>query len=118
MAMEGKDKVILTVIMMLWWSAVNCMTFDSTVAQDGSGDYKTITEALNAAPKMSSKTYFIHVKKGNYNENITIPNEKPNIALVGDGMDATVITASKSSKGYPTPNTATLGKFINRIFNL
>ncbi|KAH0770993.1 hypothetical protein KY290_014974 [Solanum tuberosum] len=108
MAMEGKDKVILTVIVMLWWSAVNCMTFDSTVAQDGSGDYKTITEALNAAPKMSSKTYFIHVKKGLYNENITIPNDKPNIALVGDGMDATVITASKSSKGYPTPNTATL----------
>ncbi|KAH0700163.1 hypothetical protein KY284_014378 [Solanum tuberosum] len=108
MAMEGKDKVILTVIVMLWWSVVNCMTFDSTVAQDGSGDYKTITEALNAAPKMSSKTYFIHVKKGNYNENITIPNDKPNIALVGDGMDATVITASKSSKEYPTPYTATL----------
>nr|XP_025884904.1 probable pectinesterase/pectinesterase inhibitor 32 [Solanum lycopersicum] len=84
MSMEGKERVILTIIMMLWWGAGNCTAFDSTVAQDGSGDYKTITEAVIAAPKMSTKTYFIHVKKGTYNENVTIPNEKPNIALVGD----------------------------------
>ncbi|XP_055803608.1 probable pectinesterase 30 [Solanum dulcamara] len=108
MEMEGKTIVISTIMVMLWWSAVNCMTFDSTVAQDGSGKYKTITEALNAAPINSSKQYFIHVKKGIYNENVTIPNDKTNIALVGDGMGITIITASKSSKGFPTPNTATL----------
>uniref|UniRef100_A0A3Q7F8X6 Pectinesterase n=1 Tax=Solanum lycopersicum TaxID=4081 RepID=A0A3Q7F8X6_SOLLC len=108
MSMEGKERVILTIIMMLWWGAGNCTAFDSTVAQDGSGDYKTITEAVIAAPKMSTKTYFIHVKKGTYNENVTIPNEKPNIALVGDGMGVTIISANKNSKQYRTPYTATL----------
>ena len=66
---------------------------------------------------------FIHVKKGTYNENITIPNEKPNIALVGDGMGVTIISANKNSKQYRTPHTATLGKSmhnnnnINCVFN-
>ncbi|XP_060193820.1 pectinesterase-like [Lycium barbarum] len=105
--MEGKEVVIFTTVLTLWWSAGNC--YDSVVAKDGSGDYKTIAEALIAAPNMSSKPYFIHVKEGTYNENITIPSNKTNISLVGDGMGVTIISANKSSSmGLETDNTATL----------
>lgn len=110
--MEGKEMVILTILVMLWWSRGNCLTFNVTVAQDGSGNYKTISEAVNAAPMMSARHYFILVKQGIYNENVTIPKYKTNIALVGADTRKTIITASKSSGGYPTPNTATLGKYI------
>ncbi|XP_059294787.1 putative pectinesterase/pectinesterase inhibitor 38 [Lycium ferocissimum] len=107
--MEGKEVGIFTVMLLLWWSVGSCVIFDSTVAKDGSGNYKTITEALHAAPKQSKKSYFIHVKAGVYHENVTVPTDKTNIALVGDGMGVTIIAASKSEKkGFATPNTATL----------
>ncbi|CAN4078739.1 unnamed protein product [Withania somnifera] len=109
--MEGKEMVIFTIMVMLWWSVGNCLKFDSTVAKDGSGKYKTIAQALDAAPKNSSKTYFIHVKRGIYDENITISSDQTNIGLVGDGMGVTIITARKSSKRFPTPYTATLGVY-------
>ncbi|KAM3285717.1 pectinesterase [Capsicum chacoense] len=108
MVMEWKEMGILTIMVMLWWSAGNCLKFDSTVAKDGSGKYKTIAAAINAAPKMRTKPYYIHAKRGIYYENVTIPYDKTNIALVGDGMGVTIISASKSSKRFPTPNTATL----------
>ncbi|XP_071724045.1 pectinesterase-like [Rutidosis leptorrhynchoides] len=66
------------------------------VAGDGSGNFKSITDAIAKAPKNSKKPYVIHIKKGVYNEYITI--DKPNIALVGDGMDVTNITGSRSVK--------------------
>ncbi|KAJ8567624.1 hypothetical protein K7X08_019832 [Anisodus acutangulus] len=109
MEMEGKEVGIFTIMLMLWWSAGNCLTLDSTVAKDGSGNYKTITEAVHAAPKHSKKPYYIHVKAGIYNENVTVPTDKTNIALIGDGIGLTIITASKSeTKKFATPNTATL----------
>ncbi|KAK4360753.1 hypothetical protein RND71_019705 [Anisodus tanguticus] len=103
-------------MVILWWSAGNCLTFDSTVAQDGSGNYKTITEAPKAAPNKRSKLHFIHVKRGTYNENVTISSNKTNIALVvvGDGVGVTIITASKSGKRFPTPSTGTLGSAFFR----
>ncbi|MCD9642164.1 hypothetical protein HAX54_028847 [Datura stramonium] len=122
MEMEGEKMGILTIMMMLMWSGGNCLKFDSTVAKDGSGNYKTIAEAINAAPKMSTKPYYIHVKQGIYYENVTIPHEKPNIALIGDGRRLTIISAGKFMKGFPTPNTATLevygGGFIGMMMTI
>ncbi|CAN4078737.1 unnamed protein product [Withania somnifera] len=95
-------------MLILWWAAGNCLTFDSSVAKDGSGKYQTIAEALKAAPINSSKPYFIHIKRGVYYENITISSDKTNIGLVGDGIGVTIITARKGGKRFPTPYTATL----------
>jgi len=82
------------------------------VAQDGSGNYKTITEAISAASKRSgSGRFVIHVKSGVYKENVVIGNKIDNIMLVGDGMGKTIITGSKSVVGGATTfNSATFGK--------
>ncbi|KAJ4840771.1 hypothetical protein Tsubulata_021338 [Turnera subulata] len=64
------------------------------VAQDGSGNYKTLKEAVAAAPDNSNSRYVIYVKKGKYKENVEIGKKKKNVMLVGDGMDATIITGS------------------------
>ncbi|CAL0324596.1 unnamed protein product [Lupinus luteus] len=70
------------------------------VAQDGSGNYKTVTEAINAAPRSSNQRYVIYVKAGIYNEQIVI--KANNIMLIGDGIGKTVITGSKSVEGGST----------------
>lgn len=67
---------------------------DAVVAKDGSGNYKTITEAVNAAPSRSNGRYVIHVKAGTYAERVQV--SKDGIMLVGDGMYATVVTGSLS----------------------
>ncbi|KAL1803436.1 hypothetical protein ACET3Z_032083 [Daucus carota] len=69
---------------------------DLVVAQDGSGHYRTISEAV-AAARTGTKRFVIYVKKGVYKENVEIKKSAENLMLVGDGMDATVVTASKSN---------------------
>ncbi|KAL3524170.1 hypothetical protein ACH5RR_017004 [Cinchona calisaya] len=80
------------------------------VAQDGSGNYRTIKAALDAAAKRSgSGRFIIRVKKGVYGENLEIGNKMKNIMLVGDGLRDTIITGSRSVAGGSTTfNSATV----------
>lgn len=63
-----------------------------TVAQDGSGDFKTIQQAIFAARDLSQQQVTIFIKKGVYREKLVIPSWKTNISLVGESRDSTVIT--------------------------
>ncbi|KAK7825027.1 pectinesterase 2 [Quercus suber] len=78
------------------------------VAQDGSGNYKTIKEAISAASSQSgSGRFVIYVKAGTYKENVEI--KLKNIMLVGDGIGKTIVTGSKSVGGGSTTfNSATI----------
>ncbi|MED6192932.1 hypothetical protein PIB30_014502 [Stylosanthes scabra] len=64
------------------------------VAKDGSGNFKTVAEAVASAPNNGKTRYVIYVKKGTYKENVEIGSKKKNVMLVGDGMDQTIITGS------------------------
>lgn len=78
-------------------------TANAVVAKDGSGNYKTVSEAVAAAGKRSGTGRFvIQVKAGVYNENVEIGSKVKNIMLVGDGIGKTVITGSKSVGGGAT----------------
>ncbi|XP_040380488.1 pectinesterase-like [Oryza brachyantha] len=82
---------------------------DVVVAQDGSGKYKTIKEAVDAAPDGGKSRYVIYVKKGVYKENLEVGKKKREVMIVGDGMDQTVITGSRNVvDGATTFNSATL----------
>ncbi|TVU45983.1 hypothetical protein EJB05_05493, partial [Eragrostis curvula] len=83
--------------------------FDAVVAQDGTGTFTTITKAIAAAPQKSAKRYTIYVKRGVYDEILRISSDTWNLALVGEGMDVTVITGNRSVDSYKMPETATLG---------
>lgn len=85
------------------------------VAKDGSGKFRSIQAAINAASKRRYKTrLIIHVKRGVYKENIEVGANNNNIWLVGDGMRNTIITSSRSvGGGYTTYSSATAGKKIN-----
>lgn len=77
------------------------------VAQDGTGNYKTVKGAIAAAPAKSTSRFVIHIKKGTYKENVNI--RKKNIMLAGDGMGLTIITGSLNVvDGSTTFNSATV----------
>lgn len=72
-----------------------------TVAQDGSGDFKTIQEAVNSVRDFGERVT-IHIKKGVYHEKLIVPAWKTQITLIGDDKDNTIITNADYS-GKPVP---------------
>ncbi|EES11528.1 hypothetical protein BDA96_06G258700 [Sorghum bicolor] len=72
---------------------------NKVVAQDGSGDFKTISEAIAAVPKTFEGRFVIYVKSGVYKEYVTVPKNMANIFMYGDGPTKTVVTGDKSNTG-------------------
>ncbi|KAL2892459.1 Pectinesterase 2 [Bienertia sinuspersici] len=66
------------------------------VAQDGSGNYKTIGQAIKSVSsrRKGSGRYVIYVKEGTYKENLEIGSKLKNIMLLGDGKGKTIITGT------------------------
>lgn len=88
---------------------------NAVVAKDGSGNYLTVSEAIQAA---SGGRFVIYVKKGVYKEKIR--TNKDGITLIGDGKYASVIVGDDSvASGSSMPGSATFSKFLLfRIFLL
>ncbi|KAL2935036.1 putative pectinesterase/pectinesterase inhibitor [Bienertia sinuspersici] len=81
---------------------------NAVVAQDGSGQFKTIADAINAHPgKGLTGRYVVYVKAGIYNEEVLIGKQHLNVFMYGDGPTKTVVTGDKSfAKGVGTSKTA------------
>jgi len=93
------------------------------VARDGSGDYKTVQQAINAAPDSANKETVIFIKSGVYKERLTLPESKTRIHFIGENVTKTILTfdnyASKkdsSGKEFGTSRSASFfiygGDFI------
>ncbi|KNA25947.1 hypothetical protein SOVF_001630 [Spinacia oleracea] len=81
---------------------------DAVVAKDGSGQYKTITEAIKAVTLKSKKRYVIYVKEGVYEENVVMGKHVWNVMMYGDGMDKSIVSGHLNFiDGTPTFSTAT-----------
>src|SRR5947199_8731799 len=70
-----------------------------TVAADGSGQFKTVQEAINAVPQTTrfDNPAIIHIKPGIYKELIYTQHEKRFVHLVGEDPEKTVLTSSHSA---------------------
>lgn len=89
------------------------------VAADGSGDYKTVSEAVAAAPDNSKTRYIIKIKAGVYRENVEVTKKKKFIMFLGDGRSNTIITGNRNVvDGRTTFNSATVGKSMFLFFSL
>lgn len=65
---------------------------DIYVVQDGSGDYKTITEALEGIRAYMEYVVTVHIADGVYKEKVVIPSWLKNVVFEGQSPEGTVIT--------------------------
>ena len=63
-----------------------------TVAADGSGDYRTVQEALDAVPEKNKKNINIKIKNGIYKEKLFLDSTKNFVSLIGEDKFNTVLT--------------------------
>ena len=85
--------------------------YDAVVAQDGSGDYTKLQDAIDNAPAGRAKPWLIFVKNGRYNEHIDIPATKSHLHIIGQDRDNTVVYDNRLSGGdnaYPVDPGATV----------
>ena len=91
------------------------------VAQDGTGDFKTIQEAFNAIENNREKGTVVHVKEGVYKEKLFLDSNKRNVQLLSDDKFKTVITyddhTGKVAPNGDTINTRTSWTFLNKSDN-
>ncbi|KDP27833.1 hypothetical protein JCGZ_18913 [Jatropha curcas] len=82
---------------------------DIVVAKDGSGQYKTINEAVHKIPKKQNTTFVIYIKKGIYKQQVTISRSLSHIMMIGDGATKTKITGDLNyAAGVQTFKTSTV----------
>ncbi|QHN77065.1 Pectinesterase [Arachis hypogaea] len=87
---------------------VNNVRPNVVVAKDGSGQFKTVLEAINSYPKNYTGRYIIYVKAGVYDEYITVDKKFKNLFIYGDGNTKTIITGRKNfHEGTKTMRTST-----------
>lgn len=62
------------------------------VAKDGTGDYISIQEAINNTQSFPYERVTIYIKNGVYKEKVKVHEWNPNISLVGENKEETIIT--------------------------
>ena len=96
----------------------NVTMADLVVAKDGSGNFTTIMEAVNATADHSKARIVIYIKAGEYFENVEVVKKKTNLMFVGDGIGKTVVKASRSVvDGWTTYRSATVGNLHLCLFS-
>lgn len=72
------------------------------VAQDGSGDYSTIQDAVDATRDLGPP-YIVYIHNGIYLENLEIPSWKRQLTLIGESREGTIIRGDRHA-GQIAPN--------------
>lgn len=66
--------------------------YDFVVAADGSDNFKTVQEAINAVPDFRKKWTTIFIKNGTYKEKLVMAESKQLVLFIGESLDKTIIT--------------------------
>ena len=91
------------------------------VAKDGSGNYKTVQQALDAITLNNKKPITIFIKNGIYKEKLHLDSTKNFITLIGEDKFNTILTyddhIGKVSPKGDTINTRTSASFVVKANN-
>lgn len=82
-------------------AALNLAAHESIVSADGTGDFRTVQAAIDAAPAGSTGRTVILVRRGTYRELVTVPPEKTNLTLRGEDRTGVVIAAENNARLNP-----------------
>ncbi|NUO59997.1 MAG: hypothetical protein HOV78_25310 [Hamadaea sp.] len=83
---------------------------EETITVDRAGEFPTVQSAVDAAPTGSSARVTIRVRPGLYRGTVTVPTDKPNLAIVGTtGRAADVVIVENHCNGCLKPDGTTYG---------
>ncbi|WP_258103442.1 pectinesterase family protein [Marinoscillum sp. MHG1-6] len=85
-------KVALILSWVFLYGIALAQEYDFTVAKDGSGDFLTVQEAIDAVPHLRKNRTVILIKSGVYKERLILPTTKTNVTFIGEGAEKTVLT--------------------------
>jgi pectinesterase len=86
-----------------------------TVAKDGSGNYKTVQEALDKVPENNKTPFIIHIKNGIYKERLVLDTRKNFVTLIGEDKAKTILTYDDHA-GLKLPNGDTINTWSSASF--
>ena len=97
-------KILLSLLCACIFLSAKSQNKQIVVAQDGSGDFKTVQEAITAVPDFRKVTTTIFIKKGIYKEKLNLSSSKKMVRLLGEDLNKTILTyddfaAKKNSFG-------------------
>lgn len=78
------------------------------VNKDGSGEFKTITAAINSIPSGNTQRVILSIGAGQYQEKVKIERTKPFITFYGSPDKMPSLTFGGTAKEYGTVDSATL----------
>lgn len=78
------------------------------VRADGSGEFKTLTEAVKSVPKKNTERVIVDIGPGKYTEKVTIEKDQPFITFVGTGAEKPTLSFAGTAAKYGTVYSATL----------
>jgi pectinesterase len=90
---------------------------EMVVAKDGSGDYTSVQDALDAIPVGNEKERIIRIKNGVYKERLVLDSLKNYVTLIGQDKDRTILTYDNHT-GRILPNGDTVNTWTSASFFL
>src|SRR5580765_8482055 len=85
-------------LMICFVLAANVAKADIVVAADGTGNARTVQEALDKVPHDNKVRVIIRIKPGVYAEQVRVPVDKPYISFIGESAEKTKVTFNLSNK--------------------
>lgn len=83
-------------LLILFFSLLSHFTFaqkyDFMVSKDGSGDFSSVQEAIDAVPHLRKSRTTIFIKEGVYKEKLILPSTKTNVSFIGQNASKTILT--------------------------
>lgn len=62
------------------------------VSKDGTGDFSTVQQAINAVQDSNNSITTIYIRNGIYKEKLVLPEAKINVHFVGESVEKTILT--------------------------
>jgi pectinesterase len=88
--------VFISLLVMLSWFSPEYVggqdKYEMTVSPDGTADFKTIQEAIDASRSFPDRRIKIFVRNGIYHEKIVVPAFNNRLSIIGESAEKTIIS--------------------------
>ena len=105
----------LVITAILFLSAPAQKKYSLIVAADGSGNCKTVQEALDKVPPDNKIPFIIFIRKGIYKERLILDTRRNNVEIIGEDKDKTILTYNNHA-GSKLPNGDTVNTWSSASF--